>query len=240
VPRARSATFEIQRDAILVAAAKLFAERGFPAASVADLAGALGVSKALLYHYYRDKEQLLADIVDRYLDSLVALVDDAQTRRLSGEARLRDLIDRFMSAYEHSAAFHRVLVQDIKFLNSAHHGRALAKQRVVVEAFAQAVREAVPELEGSNLLKPVTMMLFGIMNWTFTWLRADGTLTYAALAPVITGMFLRGVQDIASARCAPEMPRRVSEKSGRGAVLATTRPRVGTVGRASLAQIEEN
>jgi hypothetical protein len=36
-------------------------------------------------------------------------------------------------------------------------------------------------------------MLFGMMNWTFTWLRAGGTLSHADLAPFVTGLFLRGL-----------------------------------------------
>jgi len=50
---------------------------------VAELARSCGISKALLYHYYRDKEQLLFDIADRYLDSLLAIVAgvEAQPQR---------------------------------------------------------------------------------------------------------------------------------------------------------------
>jgi AcrR family transcriptional regulator len=198
MPRARSASFEVQRDAILAAAARLFAERGYPATPVAELTATLGLSKALLYHYYRDKEQLLADIVDRYLDRLVARVGDAPAERPQGEARLCEMIDRLMRVYQHSAAYHRVLVQDIKYLNAGHRRRALAKQRRVVAAFTEAIRAAAPELQTSGLLKPVTMMLFGMMNWTFTWLRAEGPLTHAQLAPVVAALFLRGVKDIAA------------------------------------------
>ena len=202
MPRSRAATFDAQRDAMLAAAARLFAERGYPVASVAGLARALGVSKALLYHYYRDKEQLLFDIVDRYLDGLLALVAEAQAQELAADAHLRALIERLMRAYEHSAAYHRVLVQDVKYLSAPHRNRARAKQRRVVHAFADAIVALAPELEKGALLKPVTMVLFGMMNWTFTWLREDGALTYADLAPVVAGIFLGGVRQIKVARAA--------------------------------------
>ena len=198
--RKRAATFDLQRDALLAAAARLFAERGYAAASVAEIAQALGVSKALLYHYYRDKEQLLFDIVDRYLDGLLALVAEVQAQRLPAEANLRTLIERFMRAYEHSAAYHRVLVQDVKYLSPTHRNRARARQRRVVEAFAEAIVGVAPELQKGVLLKPVTMVLFGMMNWTFTWLRENGTLSYAGLAPVVAGIFLGGVRQIKALR----------------------------------------
>ena len=40
---------------------------------------------------------------------------------------------------------------------------------------------------------PLAMILFGMINWTFTWLRADGPLAYQDMAKVVTEIFLRGV-----------------------------------------------
>jgi AcrR family transcriptional regulator len=196
MPRSRAATFDTQRDAMLATAARLFADRGYPTASVAELARSLGVSKALLYHYYRDKEQLLFDIVDRYLDGLLAVVDELRAQELPPDEHLRALIARLMRAYEHSAAHHRVLVQDLKYLSGPHRARARAKQRRVVDAFAQAIAAVAPALGRGRLLKPVTMVLFGMMNWTFTWLREAGPLTYLDLAPVVGEIFLGGVRQI--------------------------------------------
>ena len=166
--RTRAATFEQQRDAIRASAARLFALHGYPVTPIAELARACGVSKALLYHYYRDKEQLLFDIADRYLDGLQAIVAEVEAERLSPPLRLRRLIERFMTAYKDSAQYHRVLVQDVKYLKTAHRNRINAKQRRVVQAYADAVAAAAPQLAESSLLKPVTMTLFGMINWTFT------------------------------------------------------------------------
>jgi AcrR family transcriptional regulator len=160
---------------------------------IAELARSCGISKALLYHYYRDKEQLLFDIADRYLDSLLAIVAEVEARPLAPSARLRRLIERFMSAYEDAAVYHRVLVQDVKYLKTAHRNHVNAKQRKVVQAYADAVAAAAPQLAGSPLLKPVTMTLFGMINWTFTWLKDEGPVRYADMAPVVADLFLRGV-----------------------------------------------
>ncbi len=194
--RTRAATFEQQRDAMLAAAARLFAARGYPAASIADLAKEFGVSKGLLYHYYRDKEHLLFDIADRYIDRLVQLTSDVEAAGGAPETLLRALIERFMVAYEHAGDFHRVLVQDVKYLSAAHRAKVRAKQRVVIDAFARAVAAAAPDLAADRMLTPVTMTLFGMMNWTFTWLRADGPVVHSELAPVIADLFLGGVRRV--------------------------------------------
>jgi AcrR family transcriptional regulator len=191
--RTRSPAFEQQRDAIRASAARLFARDGYPVASIAELARACGVSKALLYYYYRDKEQLLFDIADRYLDGLLAIVAEVDALPLAPAAKLRALIDRFMAAYEDAAAYHRVLVQDVKYLKSTHRNLVNAKQRRVVQAYADAIAAAAPQLAGDALLKPVTMTLFGMINWTFTWLKDDGPVRHGQMARVVADLFLRGV-----------------------------------------------
>ena len=50
-----------------------------------------------------------------------------------------------------------------------------------------------PELRGAHLHKPLTMLLFGMINWTFTWLRPDGALTYEAVAPMVADLFFGGL-----------------------------------------------
>lgn len=191
--RPRAADFEQHRDDILAMAARLFADRGYAAGSIAELAQACGVSKALLYHYYRDKEQLLFDIADRYIDSLLAIVDEVAAMKLPPQEHLQALIGRFMQAYRHAAAYHRVLVQDVKYLSATHRRRVTAKQNQVVAAFAESIAAVAPQLSRSVLLKPVTMTLFGMINWTFTWLKDDGEVGYEQMAPVVAQLFLSGV-----------------------------------------------
>jgi AcrR family transcriptional regulator len=218
--RTRAATFGQQRDAMLAAAAQLFADRGYPAASISDLAAQFGVSKGLLYHYYRDKEHLLFDIADRYVDRLVQLVAEVEQAAPAPEAALRQLIERFLIAYEHAGAFHRVLVQDVKYLSTVHRARVRTKQRQVIDAFARAIAAAAPELAGDRLLKPVTMTLFGMMNWTFTWLRPDGPVAHAELAPVIADLFLGGVRRLHAAGAARPRARTTATRAGKVAEFA--------------------
>ena len=54
-----------------------------------------------------------------------------------------------------------------------------------------------PELGSQHLEKPVTMVLFGMMNWTFTWLRADGPLSYEQMGQLATEIFISGIRSLA-------------------------------------------
>jgi AcrR family transcriptional regulator len=201
VARRKADTFETQRAAIRDAATLLFAEKGYKAASIADLARACGVSKALMYHYYRDKEHLLFDIADSYIDRLQSIVDAVGAEELPAAAHLRRLVESFMAEYEHSAARHRVLVQDVKYLERIHRARVLAKQRRVVQGYADVISQLAPA-DRARLAKPLTMILFGMINWTFTWLKDTGPLTYSDMAPIVIDLFLGGVSRVRPMRAA--------------------------------------
>jgi AcrR family transcriptional regulator len=206
--RTRAASFDAQRAAIRDAAAQLFADKGYASASIADLARSCGISKALMYHYYRDKEDLLADIALSYVDRLASIVDDVAARQLPPAAHLRRLIEAFMAEYEHSAARHRVLVQDVKYLERAHRARVLARQRRVVDGFAAVIAPLAPEATRAELAKPLTMILFGMINWTFTWLKDHGPLTYAGMAPLVADLFLGGIGRVRLGETSSVRPRR--------------------------------
>ncbi len=191
--RARSAHFDGNRETILRAAAALFARQGYPGTSMSDLARACGISKPLLYHYVDDKYQLLLEITEGHVSRLEALVVEVDELKLGAQDSLRQLIARFVQEYAQARHDHGVLTQDVKFLSDEDRARVLAIERQVVDAFARAIASARPSLRGSALDKPLTMLLFGMINWMFTWLRPDGPLSHEQMAPIVADLFLGGL-----------------------------------------------
>ena len=193
MPRGRAPGYELQRETILARAAELFARRGFTATSMNEVAEACGVSKPSLYHYVRDKHQLLAEIASGHVARLLAIVAEVDAARLAPEARLRRLIAAFLAVYSRSQAEHRVLTDDVRFLDAKERGPILAAERRVVAAFADAIVAARPDVKRAQLDKPLAMLLFGMMNWMFTWLQPDGALSHDDLAPVVADLFFGGL-----------------------------------------------
>ena len=193
MPRGRSRGYQLQRETILARAASLFAQHGYTATSMNEVAEACGVSKPSLYHYVRDKHQLLAEIAEAHVARLLALIAEVDAAMPAPEERLRRLIDAFLAAYAGSQAEHRVLTEDVRFLAAAEKKRVLGGQRRVVAAFADAVAAIRPELAAARLHKPLAMLLFGMMNWMFTWLQPKGELSHADLAPVVADLFFGGI-----------------------------------------------
>ena len=106
------------------------------------------------------------------------------------------MIVSFLDVYSESQAAHRVLTEDVKFLEPGDRKRVLDVQREVVGAFADAIGDARPALRAAELHRPLTMLLFGMMNWMFTWLQPGGKLTHAALAPVVADLFFGGLNAV--------------------------------------------
>jgi AcrR family transcriptional regulator len=191
--RGRSAGYQDQRELILEKAAALFARSGYPATSMNQVAEACGLSKATLYHYYKDKYALLVSIAEGHVSRLQRIVRDVLAEDLPPEEQMRALIARLVEEYADAQHAHRVLTEDVKFLEPDDRERVLDQEREVVRGFARVVAALRPDLEQAAMSKPLTMLLFGMINWMFTWMRPDGALDYDAMAPVVADLFLGGL-----------------------------------------------
>jgi AcrR family transcriptional regulator len=194
--RGRHAGYDEQREMILERAAALFARGGYPGTSMNQVAEACGLSKATLYHYYRDKYALLVSIADSHVTRLQGIVEDALAEEKTAQGQLRALIRRLVEEYANAQNEHRVLTEDVKFLEAQDRERILGKEREVVAAFAKVVATLRPDLKKAAMSKPLTMLLFGMVNWMFTWMQPQGALSYEAIAPVVADLFLGGLQAV--------------------------------------------
>jgi len=196
--RTQAADYEAQRAAILDCAAEAFAERGYAACSMSDIATKSGASKARLYHYYESKEAMLYDLLDRHTQRLVDIAlevrDRAKREKLAPKAELRALIDSFLDAYQNSRTRHIALLNDVKFLGQKQQDKILARERAVVDAYTEALKRAFPKRVQPANARAITMMLMGSMNWTFTWLKPDGPLTYADYAREVADTLFNGLE----------------------------------------------
>jgi AcrR family transcriptional regulator len=195
--RPKSQQHELRRDEILDIAAQCFATKSYPAASMNDIALASGTSKARLYHYYESKEAILFDLLERYTERLLSVIGQteatAQRRNLDDRAALHELIRAFLQEYETSATRHAALLHATPFLGEQQREVILNRQRDVVSAVTRFLRRAYPQRLTPANQTAVAMMLFGMINWTFTWLRPGGAMSYADFAEEVIAMVERGL-----------------------------------------------
>lgn len=193
--RSRAKDHDEKREAILHRAASAFARDGYDRASMARLAAECGVSKALLYHYYASKEALLFDILQNHLSALVEALEEADDAALAPEQRLEALVSALLEAYRDADAEHKVQVDALRLLPDAEQERLKALERRMVAIVAEAVRALDPAaFDGRPLLKPVTMSLFGMVNWAYMWFRDGGAVSRSDYARLATQLLVGGVK----------------------------------------------
>jgi AcrR family transcriptional regulator len=192
--RPQSPDYDKRRDAIVAVAAGLYARNGFKGASVADLASACRTSKSLIYHYFPSKEDILYDVMASHLE----LLADAAEEAVGGEGgdpkqRLQAIAHSFMRLYSGAADRHRVLLNELDNLPSERRADVIAKQRRIIALVESQIRQVRPDLAGAAKARALTMLFFGMINWTHTWFKADGEMPAEALGDLAVELMLNGL-----------------------------------------------
>lgn len=194
--RPRANNYDSKRRAILDRSAELFSEYGYDRASMNRIATACGVSKANLYHYYKDKEELLFDVIRFHLEKLLEVVEAADDAALAPPARMRALVAALLEAYRNSDAQHNVQISSMRFLPDERQTELKNMERELVGTFSSAVAGVAPDIKDTTFLKPVTMSLFGMVNWHYLWFRENGTFSRADYADLVTRLIADGTRNL--------------------------------------------
>ncbi len=196
--RTRAVDFEEKRRAILDTAATVFAEQGMDKASMSQIAAHGQVSKALLYHYYPSKDALIFAIISTHLQELDAAIEAAEDQSLPAPQRLRQLVGAVLEAYRGADNRHKVQLNGTAALSDAQKAEIVAVEKRIVRRFATVLREINPNIDRPErrLLMPVTMTLFGILNWAYMWFKDGGPITRDDYADVTTTLFLEGIKAV--------------------------------------------
>lgn len=193
--RPQSPEYDQRRQFILDKAAELFAGQGFHSASVAQIAEACESSKALIYHYFGSKEELLFATME---DHVLLLRETAQAGlEADGSAadRLRAVARDFLDIYRSAGAKHVVLLNELKSLEPTQRRRIVRLEREVIEIFETLIGEIGPaEIRDHDRLAVATRLFMGMINWTYTWYDAAGPVSSDTVANMATETFISGLE----------------------------------------------
>jgi AcrR family transcriptional regulator len=194
--RTRASDFDTKQRAILTHAAGVFADMGMEKASMAQIAERSSISKALLYHYYPSKDALVFGIIQAHLTELDAAITAADDKNAKPAERLQALIRTVLESYRNADSYHKVQLNGTASLTPDQQAEIRAIERRIVARFAEVLRLINPDLQ-RIMLKPMTMSLFGILNWVYLWFHEDGPISRRDYADAVTSLFLGGVKAVA-------------------------------------------
>lgn len=190
--RPRADNYEERRQGIIDGAAAVFAERGFDGSSISTIAQSLGVSKALLYHYYQSKEALLYDMLYSHCRLLVETASDSVKQTDLPERQLRSLVRALMRLYVSSRDKHVVLLNNLHCLPQAQQKQIKDLERQVLQIIKDLLSKLRTDLKPSTRTS-LAMYLMGAINWTYTWFKAPGPVSESEFADLATSTFLNGI-----------------------------------------------
>ena len=175
-------------------AAQIILRKGYDATSVNDIANALGITKAGLYHYINGKKELLFDIMNFGLDELDREVMIPSQSIKNSEARLRSILSRHACLVTKGGGSVTILVDEIAALPPEQQRKITSRKRI----YFDFVRDTIEQIKSEGKLRDVdstvaAFSVIGMIVWLSRWFRNDGKLTEQQVAEEITKIALKGL-----------------------------------------------
>lgn len=190
--RTQAPDYERRREAIVDVAARLFARGGFAETSVSDLAYACDMSKSLMYHYYASKEEILHAVMASHIDQLEATLQEIVTDEADG-ATFERVIRAFLGNYGGAADRQKVLLNELDSLPDDKRKIIVGKQRHIISVVQRLVVGVFPALANDPVrARAQTMLIFGMINWTHTWMNPGGPLSVVDIADMVLRIVVPG------------------------------------------------
>ena len=185
---------------IYTVAAELFCEKGFDATSMSDVAEAVGITKAGIYHFVPGgKKDLLFAVMSYGMDRLETYVITPGRAITDAEERLRAIINNHIQLITSGSRTggHNpvtIVVDEVAGLTVAHRRKIDQRKR----AYLDLLRETLKQLKQEGKLREVdetvaAFSVLGIMLWVSRWYLPDGRLSPDRIADEIMKIALGGL-----------------------------------------------
>jgi len=182
------------RDEILEAAAQIISQKGYHAASMQDIAQAVNLQKASLYHHVSSKQEILMILLNRGLDLLTERLEAVVVQPVSADEKLRQAMSTYLQTlaeYESLSAVllleHRSLEPD---LHDLHIPRRDRFERIWRDVIQEGMDQGVFACDSPSI---AARAVLGVMNWTITWYRHNGPLSAGEIGTEFADLFLQGL-----------------------------------------------
>jgi len=178
-----------RRAEICRAAARIFCDQGFDATAMSDIARALRMTKAGLYHYFPSKEAMLFEIMTFGLDRMDEEVIAPALAVRDPAARLRQMIMQHARIITRAEGVVAQLFHEQRAL-PAHMRKVVNNQE---RRYFRLVRDTLKEIRGAGRLRNLdlsiaALSLIGMIQWLPRWFRQDGRLTIDQAADEIANL----------------------------------------------------
>lgn len=184
------------RQDILFTAARLFQEKGYDATSMQDVASALDLSKAALYHHFESKDEILFQIMsygmDIFENQVVAVVKGIADPEERLRSCIRLHIEVVVGGREREIT---VILHENHALRPEEMRQINARKKAYIVFLENLIGEVQRRRGGRYAVRPKVgaFALLGMINWMYQWWRPQGEVSGAEMAKEYTALFLQGI-----------------------------------------------
>lgn len=183
----------ISKQQIIETASKFFQEKGYHATSMVDIANELGVNKAALYYYVKNKESILCDIFDRAMNTLEPRLKEIKQSNLPVIVKIRQTILIHILSIIEETPILTVFFTERNHLPPEHLAIVIKRRHALEETFAEIFQEGIDAGLVRNIdVLPVVYGVLGMCNWIYQWYNPEGRLNPTELAEVYSDLVLNG------------------------------------------------
>ena len=180
-----------RRAELIREAGRLFRDKGYAATTVRDIAAAVGMRSGSPFYHFKSKQELLKAVVLEGMQAALAAIEDVVARRLDPRATFQALIRaHFDTILEHGGDFVPVLLHDWRSLSDESRAEIVA----IKDRYEAIWQKTLKDLQRAGLIRDdsrlARLLIFGSINWTAQWYRADGKLSIDQLAEKTAEFFL--------------------------------------------------
>jgi TetR/AcrR family fatty acid metabolism transcriptional regulator len=183
-------------DAILDAAKAIFADKGFEATSIADIARAAEISDGLVYRYFRNKRELLFEVLRKFYERILLDLETQVFKRDSFAARLETLIRRHLEVFVSDTDLCRLFISEVRTASDYQGSSIQELNRLYTSVLIRIVKNAVKTGEVRSDVNPRLLrdVIFGaIEHLAWRHVNGKGQLRVAQTARDLTLMLTSGI-----------------------------------------------
>lgn len=193
----RAKDHEDKKRLILDTASALFARQGFAKTSISELSAACRASKAWIYHYFPTKEDILFTLLRDFLVVVRDRLGAIDIEGLAPEVSLHKFILECLRIYDDYRINYPILFNEMTVLTSEQQEELRAIEDAPVKLLTAIVAKIRPEIaQAAAFRTPITLLIYGTINWTYTWYNPDGKLKIEQLADLVRDFVLGGIQTV--------------------------------------------
>jgi TetR/AcrR family transcriptional regulator, cholesterol catabolism regulator len=182
------------RQEILIAAAQIFSEKGYHATSMQDIARAVNLKKASLYHHVESKQEILLALLDQALDLVIAEIETVSAQPIPAADKLKLAMRTYLQILAEQRELSAVLLFEHRSLKPEFHDRHLPRRDRFEQIWRSLIQAGIDEGAFDCVEVPIAARaLLGIMGWMITWYRPDGSLSAAEISDQYAELVLNGL-----------------------------------------------